>query len=61
VWAATSPQLADQGGIYLENCQIAAPAVQGSSSGVESYALDSAAAERLWVLSEQMAGQSFEL
>lgn len=61
VWAATAPGLADTGGIYLENCQIAGPAVQGSSSGVESYALDAAAAERLWALSEQMAGQSFEL
>lgn len=61
VWAATSPALADKGGIYLENCQIAGPAVHGASTGVESYALDTAAADRLWALSEQMAGQSFTL
>lgn len=60
VWAATAPELADQGGIYLENCQIAEPAVQGSSSGVESYALDLASADRLWSLSEEIVGQSFD-
>jgi len=58
VWAATSPELAQKGGIYLENCQIAGPAVQGGNSGVESYALDEAAAERLWALSESLVGQS---
>ena len=61
VWAATSPALADQGGIYLENCQIARPAAQGSSSGVESYAVDAAAAERLWALSEELAEQSLDI
>ncbi|MFK7976080.1 MAG: SDR family NAD(P)-dependent oxidoreductase [Halioglobus sp.] len=61
VWAATSPDLADLGGIYLENCQIAAPAVQGADAGVESYAVDEAAAERLWAISESLVGQSFEV
>lgn len=61
VWAATSPELAEKGGIYLENCQIAAPAAQDSSDGVESYALDAASAERLWAVSEELVGQSFEL
>lgn len=58
VWAATSPDLSDSGGIYLENCQIAEPAVQGADSGVESYAVDAAAAERLWAISETIVGQS---
>ena len=57
VWAATSPDLDGKGGIYLENCQIAQPAVQGSDSGVESYATDAAAAERLWELSRELTGQ----
>ncbi len=61
VWAATSADLDGKGGIYLENCQIALPAVQGSNSGVESYATDAAAAERLWTLSEDLVGQSFAL
>ncbi len=61
VWAATAQELDGKGGIYLENCQIARPAESGSSSGVESYALDAAAAERLWSLSEEMAEQSLEI
>lgn len=60
VWAASSPHLAGRGGIYLENCQIAPAAVQGKSIGVESYAVNPAAAERLWTLSEELVGQSFE-
>ena len=60
VWAATSGNLDGRGGIYLENCQIAAPAVPDTSSGVESYAVDVAAAERLWALSEELVGQTFE-
>jgi NAD(P)-dependent dehydrogenase (short-subunit alcohol dehydrogenase family) len=61
VWAATTTELDGKGGIYLENCQIARPAVHGSSSGVESYALNAAAAERLWALSEELAEQTLEL
>jgi NAD(P)-dependent dehydrogenase (short-subunit alcohol dehydrogenase family) len=60
VWAATSPELAGRGGVYLEDCQIAGPAAPDSSSGVESYALDTAAAERLWAVSEVLVGQSFD-
>lgn len=59
VWAATSEDLAGCGGLYLENCQIADPAVAGGDGGVESYALDADTAERLWALSEEMVGQSF--
>lgn len=59
VWAATAADLAQQGGIYLENCQIAGSAVQDANSGVESYALDESAADRLWALSELLVEQSF--
>jgi NAD(P)-dependent dehydrogenase (short-subunit alcohol dehydrogenase family) len=59
VWAATSEDLSGRGGIYLENCQIADPAVAGVDGGVESYALDADTAERLWASSEEMVGQSF--
>jgi NAD(P)-dependent dehydrogenase (short-subunit alcohol dehydrogenase family) len=58
VWAATAAELEGKGGIYLEDCQIARPAVPGVDGGVESYALDAAAAERLWLLSEELAEQS---
>lgn len=59
VWAASSPDLARRGGIYLENCQIA-HAAAGGNTGVESYAVDATSAERLWTLSEELVGQSFE-
>jgi hypothetical protein len=52
--------LSGRGGIYLENCQIAPAAVQGKTIGVESYAVNPATAERLWALSEELVGQSFE-
>ncbi len=61
VWAATAPELADKGALYLENCQIAVPAEPGQGGGVEAYALDPETAERLWRLSEQLVGQQFEL
>ncbi|WP_020117099.1 SDR family NAD(P)-dependent oxidoreductase [Streptomyces canus] len=57
VWAATSPQLAGMGGVYLEDCDIAEPAVDGDqSSGVRSWATDPEQAERLWTLSAELTG-----
>ncbi len=61
VWAATTAELDGKGGIYLEDCQIAPPAKHGSGGGVEAYALDAAAAERLWALSEELVEQSLEI
>lgn len=59
VWAATAAELALEGGIYLEDCQIANAAAGDGVRGIESYAIDSAAAEQLWSLSEDLVGQSF--
>ena len=57
VWAATSPQLAGMGGVYLEDCDIADPAVDGDESGgVTAWATDPEQAERLWTLSAQLTG-----
>ena len=57
VWAATSPQLAGMGGVYLEDCDIAEPAVDGDESGgVKAWATDPEQAERLWTLSAQLTG-----
>jgi hypothetical protein len=39
-----SPALSERGGIYLENSQIAAAASGSGNTGVESYAVDVAAA-----------------
>jgi NAD(P)-dependent dehydrogenase (short-subunit alcohol dehydrogenase family) len=60
VWAATAPELEDQGGLYCEDCQIAEKAKdESSASGVLSWALDEAAAEQLWALSEEWSGEKF--
>ncbi|MEP5567172.1 MAG: SDR family NAD(P)-dependent oxidoreductase [Halioglobus sp.] len=59
VWAATSADLDDLGGIYLEDCHIAEPAGPDSDGGIESYAIDPATADTLWQLSEQMTGEEF--
>jgi NAD(P)-dependent dehydrogenase (short-subunit alcohol dehydrogenase family) len=41
VWAATSPQLAGMGGVYLEDCDIAEPApADGTRTGVCAHATD---------------------
>ncbi|MFC8513579.1 SDR family NAD(P)-dependent oxidoreductase [Streptomyces sp. NPDC057257] len=57
VWAATSPQLDGLGGVYLEDCDIAEPAVDGDQrSGVKSWATDPEQAARLWELSARLTG-----
>jgi len=53
VWAATAPELAATGGVYLEDCAI--------STKAAPWALDADAARRLWTMSEEMVGQRFEL
>ncbi|HEY0294721.1 MAG TPA: SDR family NAD(P)-dependent oxidoreductase [Bordetella sp.] len=58
VWAATSPQLQDMGGLYCEDCEIA-PLDESEPSacvGVRPYAVDPAQAERLWALSAKLTG-----
>ncbi len=57
VWAATSPDLAGRGGIYLEDVHIAEPAVEGDPGGVSPHATDPEQAKRLWTWSEEQIGQ----
>jgi NAD(P)-dependent dehydrogenase (short-subunit alcohol dehydrogenase family) len=52
VWAATAPELADTGGVYLADCAIA-PA--------RDWALDPERAARLWTMSEQLVGERFDV
>ena len=59
LWAATSPQLAGKGGVYCEDCDIAAIAEAAAGSGVRRYAIDPALADRLWARSEEWTGVSF--
>jgi len=60
VWAATSPALAGLGGVYCEDCDIAAPTEIGSPEarvrGVDVHAIDPDAAARLWTLSAELTG-----
>jgi len=59
-WAATSTDLDEEGGIYLENCSIASLAETPiSHDGYVPHAVDPEAAEALWTLSEQIVGQRF--
>ncbi|MGE0742830.1 MAG: oxidoreductase [Hyphomonadaceae bacterium] len=61
VWCATNAQLDGKGGVYCEDCDIAV-AVAGDDkgfSGVRPWAIDAAAADRLWALSERMTGVKF--
>jgi NAD(P)-dependent dehydrogenase (short-subunit alcohol dehydrogenase family) len=72
VWAATSPQLQNTGGLYLEDVDIAkydsshynseaAKQSPGGFSGVAPFALDAEAAKKLWTLSEQLTQTKFEV
>ncbi|NEA47693.1 SDR family NAD(P)-dependent oxidoreductase [Streptomyces sp. SID10815] len=63
VWAATSPRLDGLGGLYLEDCDVAEPAREGTETrdgglgdGVKSWAVDPAGAARLWDLSVELTG-----
>lgn len=55
IWCAVSPQLNGKGGVYCENCDIATmvPADSKLFTGLRPWAVDKAAAEALWILSEK--------
>lgn len=55
VWAAVSPQLEGQGGLYLEDCQRGVEiASDNMLAGYSAYALDLESAEKLWSKTEQL-------
>ena len=60
VWAATSTDLAGRGGLYLEDCHVAAEST-GPDGGYAAYAMDPDAAERLWTWSEREIGEPIPL
>jgi len=63
VWCATSSLLDNFGGVYCEDADIALLANENNkgTSGVEQYSLDETNAKRLWKLSEEMTGVSFNI
>lgn len=57
VWAATSPDLDEVGGRYLEDCHVAdINSDPDSRGGVMAYAVDPDRAAGLWSLSESLVG-----
>jgi NAD(P)-dependent dehydrogenase (short-subunit alcohol dehydrogenase family) len=63
VWCATSSDLADRGGVYCENTDIADMAMPEAgvpAAGVTPWAIDPVLADRLWAVSEAMSGVRFE-
>jgi NAD(P)-dependent dehydrogenase (short-subunit alcohol dehydrogenase family) len=60
LWAATSPLLEGKGGVYCEDCNIAA--LSGEQPvryrDVEPHAVDQDSAERLWEMSEKLLAQA---
>ncbi|MGW4561733.1 SDR family NAD(P)-dependent oxidoreductase [Streptomyces sp. NPDC004561] len=63
VWAATSPQLVNTGGVYCEDTDVAdirpvsrSSGMEGLGPGVAAYAIDLEAAARLWRLSADLTG-----
>jgi NAD(P)-dependent dehydrogenase (short-subunit alcohol dehydrogenase family) len=70
VWCASSSMLNSIGGVYCEDADIAEPDLgniehrydePSTLRGVRPYSLDKASAERLWELSEDMTGLTFEM
>ncbi len=60
LWAATSPMLDSMGGVYCEDCDIAAPTDPESPlaryMGVDAHAVDRDSARRLWEMSAEFTG-----
>ena len=58
LWAATSPLLDNQPGVYCEDCNIAAPTNPNNPMaryvGVDAHACDEESAERLWSITEAL-------
>ena len=64
IWCSTSPLLNNIGGVYCEDADIAGLAPEsggGLTAGVNPYSLDEANAKRLWKLSEELTGITFNL
>lgn len=60
VWAAVSPMLDGMGGVYCEDCDIAAPASdEAPHKGAHPHILDADLARALWKKSEELTGVEF--
>ena len=61
IWCAVSPLLDGTGGLFAQNCDIAAPWSEGQPMqlGVHPHVRDVALADALWTKSEEMTGIAF--
>lgn len=60
VWCAIAPELSTSGGVYCEDCDIAAIESQGRF-GVRPFAIDAQMAQSLWEVSAQMTGMDIPI
>lgn len=61
VWCAVSPLLEGMGGVYCENCDVAAPYSEDApQSGVHPHVRDEVLAAALWSKSEELTGLEFQ-
>lgn len=58
-WVATSQEVLAHGGAYCEDCHVSAVDDTSPVEGVRSYAVDPAAAQKLWVMSEEFVADKF--
>jgi NAD(P)-dependent dehydrogenase (short-subunit alcohol dehydrogenase family) len=60
LWAATAPELSTRGGVYAEDSSLKGVVpddhVDATTGGVKEWAIDTAAADRLWELSVTATG-----
>ncbi|KAH6616257.1 hypothetical protein C7974DRAFT_441835 [Boeremia exigua] len=59
VWAAVAHVWEGRGGLYLENCQVSKPVVDGygpMEPGYERWTYDPESEEKLWVMSNKLVG-----
>jgi len=62
VWCAVSPLLDNIGGVYCEDCDVAVLTGDSSiSAGVKPYSVDEVSAKKLWKLSEEITGITFQV
>jgi len=61
LWCATSAQLEGMGGVYCEDCDIAAltPAEDKRLGGLKPWGTNAELASQLWTITEQMTGITF--
>ena len=62
IWCATSSQLNGMGGLYCEHADVASLTLETNAlGGVKEYSLDEANAKRLWNLTEELTGITFDI